>query len=452
MAESYDLILKGGTVVNHDGEGVRDLAVRDGRIAAIGAVGSSAAEAIDCRGLHVLPGVIDSHVHFREPGLTHKEDLESGSRGAVLGGVTAVFEMPNTEPTTTSAAALADKVARAHHRMHCDFAFYIGATRDNTVELAALERLPGACGVKVFMGSSTGSLLVEDDEGVRSILKTVRRRAAFHSEDEYRLRERMPLRVAGDPRSHPVWRDAAAALICTQRLIRLARETGARVHVLHVTTREEIAFLAAHKDVASAEATPAHLTLAAPDCYERLGTLAQLNPPVRDAGHREGLWRGLDQGVIDSIGSDHSPHTREEKAHAYPQTHSGMTGVQTLVPVMLDHVSAGRLTLARFVDLTSAGPARLYGVARKGRIAAGYDADLTIVDLKRRETISSRWIASRSGWTPYEGMPVTGWPVGTVVRGRRVMWQGELVTPSQGEAVRFAEALQPVAKAEFSPT
>ena len=447
MAASHDLILKGGTVVNHDGEGVRDLAIANGRIAAIGDVAGPAAEVIDCRGLHVLPGVIDSHVHMREPGLTHKEDLETGSRAAVMGGVTAVFEMPNTEPATTSAEALADKVKRAHHRMHCDFAFYVGATRENMHRLAGLERLPGACAVKVFMGSSTGSLLIEDDDGVRAVLKANRRCAAFHSEDEYRLRERTHLRVEGDPSSHPVWRDAAAALMCTQRLIRLARETGKRVHVLHVTTKEEIDFLARHKDVASAEATPTHLTLAAPDCYERLGTLAQLNPPVRDAAHREGIWRGIAQGVIDSVGSDHSPHTLEEKSHRYPKTHSGMTGVQTLVPVMLDHVNAGRLSLARLVDLTSAGPARLYGIARKGRIAAGYDADLTLVDLKRRETITNRWIASRAGWTPYDGVTVTGWPAGTFVRGRKVMWQGELVTPGQGETVAFAETLAPATAA-----
>ena len=442
MAETYDLILKGGTVVNHDGEGARDLGIRAGRFAAIGDLSrASAGEVIDCKGLHLLPGVIDSHVHFREPGLTQKEDLESGSRGAVLGGVTAVFEMPNTDPTTTTAVALADKVKRAHHRMHCDFAFYVGATRENTPDLGELERLPGAAGVKVFMGSSTGSLLIEDDDGVRAVLKAIGRRAVFHSEDEYRLRERMKLRVEGDPRSHPIWRDATAALICTQRLIKLARETGRRVHVLHVTTKEEAAFLADHKDVASAEATPAHLTLEAPGCYERLGTLAQLNPPIRDAGHREGLWRGLAQGVIDSIGSDHSPHTREEKAQLYPKSHSGMTGVQTLVPIMLDHVNAGRLSLARLVDLTSAGPARLFGIACKGRIAAGYDADLTVVDLKRRETITGRWIASRAGWTPYDGVTVTGWPVGTVIRGHKVMWDGSLISSAKGERVRFMETL-----------
>jgi len=442
MAETYDLILKGGTVVNHDGEGVRDLGIRAGKFAAIGDLSrASAGQTVACRGLHLLPGVIDSHVHFREPGLTHKEDLESGSRGAVLGGVTAVFEMPNTDPTTTTAETIADKVRRGHHRMHCDFAFYAGATRENTRHLGELEMLPGVCAVKVFMGSSTGSLLIEDDEGVRAVLKTTRRRAAFHSEDEYRLRERMHLRVEGDPRSHPVWRDAQAALMCTQRLIALAHETGKRVHVLHVTTMEEAEFLAGHKDVATAEATPAHLTLEAPGCYERLGTLAQLNPPIRDAAHREGLWRGLAQGVIDSVGSDHSPHTREEKSHPYPKTHSGMTGVQTLVPLMLDHVNAGRLSLLRFVDLTSAGPARVFGIAGKGRIAAGYDADVTVVDLTRRQTITDAWIASRAGWTPYAGMSVTGWPVGTFVRGHRVMWDGDLTAPAQGERVRFLETL-----------
>ena len=442
MAETFDLILKGGTVVNHDGAGVRDLGIKDGRFAAIGDLGqASAGETVDCRGLHVLPGVIDSHVHFREPGLTHKEDLESGSRGAVLGGVTAVFEMPNTVPTTTDADALADKVKRGHHRMHCDFAFYVGATRENTSDLGELERLPGACAVKVFMGSSTGSLLIEDDAGVRAVLNAISRRAAFHSEDEDRLRERMNLRVEGDPRSHPIWRDAQAALICTQRLIKLAHETGKRVHVLHVTSKEEAAFLASHKDVATAEATPAHLTLAAPGCYEKLGTFAQLNPPIRDASHQAGLWNALAQGVIDNVGSDHSPHTREEKSHVYPKTHSGMTGVQTLVPLMLDHVNAGRLSLQRFVDLTSAGPARVFGIAQKGRIAAGYDADITVVDLKRRETITDAWIASRAGWTPYNGMTVTGWPVGAFVRGHKAMWEGDLTMPSQGERVRFLETL-----------
>ena len=449
MPDQHDVILAGATVVNHDGEGIRDLAIRGGRISAIGTLNPGhAAATIDCRGLHVLPGVIDTQVHFREPGLLHKEDLESGSRSAVMGGVTAVFEMPNTAPPTTDEDALADKVRRAHHRMHCDFAFFIGATRENTGELAALERLPAAAGVKVFIGSSTGSLLVEDDESVRDVLRVINRRASFHCEDEFRLRERRHLRRDNDPRSHPVWRDDLAALTATQRLIRLARETGKRVHVLHVSTMQEIEFLKAHKDVASVEVTPHHLTLEAPDCYDRLGTRAQMNPPVRDGDHRAGLWHGVAQSIVDILGSDHAPHTADEKAKPYPQSPSGMTGVQTLVPVMLDHVSAGRLTLQRFVDLTSVGPARLFGIASKGRIAVGYDADLTVVDLRRRQIITDEWIGSRAHWTPYHDMAVTGWPIGTFVRGHRVMWEGELVSPAEGEAVRFVESLSPAGAVE----
>jgi dihydroorotase len=441
MANAYDLILTGGTVVNHDGEGVRDIGVRAGRIVEIGDLSrADAGERIDCRGLHILPGVIDSQVHFREPGLEHKEDLESGSRAAVLGGVTAVFEMPNTKPLTTSGETLADKVRRATGRMHCDFAFWVGGTRDNAPHVGELESLPGAAGIKVFMGSSTGDLLVEDDAGVFSILKNTRRRAAFHSEDEFRLRERLGERVDGDPSSHPVWRDELTAMMSTHRLVSIARRARARIHVLHISTREEIAFLADHKDVATCEATPHHLTLSS-DEYARLGTLLQMNPPVRGAAHRDGIWRGISQGIVDVLGSDHAPHTLEEKAAPYPKSPSGMTGVQTLVPIMLDHVNSGRLTLQRFVDLSSHGPNRIFGIARKGRIAAGYDADFTIVDMKRRATIRNEQAGSKAGWTPYHGREVTGLPVGTIVRGKRVMWEAEIVASGQGKPVVFSEAL-----------
>ena len=441
MAQTFDLILSGGDLVNHDGRGQRDIGVIGDTIAAIGDLSrASAGETIDCRGLTVLPGVIDTQVHFREPGPVHKEDLETGSRAAVIGGVTAVFEMPNTNPLTTGEPELADKVSRAKNRMHCDFAFWVGGTHENVKDIAELERLPGAAGIKVFMGSSTGSLLVEDDDGVAKILGATRRRASFHSEDEYRLNERKPLRVEGDPTSHHVWRDVTAALQCTQRLVRIAREKRAIIHVLHVSTGEEIEFLAAHKDIASVEVTPHHLTLSSDD-YTHLGTKLQMNPPVREKHHRDRIWQGVADGVADILGSDHAPHTLEEKAKPYPASPSGMTGVQTLVPCMLDHVAAGRTTLERFVDMTSAGPARLFGIARKGRVAVGYDADFTIVDLKRRETIRDSWIASRAGWTPYDGKDVVGWPVGTIVRGARVMWQGEVVTPSRGAAVRFHAAL-----------
>lgn len=429
------LILKNGTVVNQDGTTQRDIAVLNGRVAGFGA-SFKAAETLDCRNLHIMPGVIDSQVHFREPGLTHKEDLETGSRAAVMGGVTAVFEMPNTNPTTTSAAALSDKVSRAQHRMFCDFAFYVGGTRENVDEISALERLPGSAGIKVFIGSSTGDLLVEDDAGLEAIISKLSRRAAFHSEDEFRLRERVKYQMPGDAASHPIWRDVEAARLCTERLIRIARKYNKRIHVLHISTAEELPLLAAARDLASVEVTPNHLTLSSDD-YARLGTKLQMNPPVREGRHREALWAAINSGLVDVLGSDHAPHTLEEKAKPYPSSPSGMTGVQTLVPMMLTHVNAGKLSLERLVDLTSHGPQRIFNIKNKGRIAEGYDADFTIVDLKRTETITNKWIESRSAWTPYDGVKVQGWVVGTYVRGRPAMWQGEIAQKAFGEAVTF---------------
>jgi dihydroorotase len=442
LAETFDLIVRGGVVVNHAGIGEADVGVRAGKIAAVGALtGASAGEVFDARGLTVLPGVIDSQVHFREPGLEWKEDLETGSKAAVLGGVVAVFEMPNTEPTTTDADALADKLGRAAGRMHCDHAFWMGGTHENAAWLGELERLPGCCGVKVFMGASTGTLLVPDDEGVAAILRHINRRAAFHSEDEYRLAERRPLARQGDWTSHPEVRDAASALRSTERLVGLASGLGKRVHILHVTTAEEIAFLAGHKDVATVEITPQHLTLTAPQDYERLKGFAQMNPPIRDAHHQRGLWRGIAMGVADVLGSDHAPHTREEKARPYPASPSGMPGVQTLLPIMLTHVADGRLTLERLVDLTSHGPQRIFGLADKGRLAEGFDGDLTLVDLKARRTIRDEDMASRAGWTPFDGFEAKGWPMATIIRGKIVMRDGVVTAPHQGAPVRFLETL-----------
>jgi dihydroorotase len=439
-SDSFDVIVKGGTVVNQDGVGVRDIGIRGGRIAGLGQLGSAKAdEIIDAKGLTVLPGVIDTQVHFREPGLDHKEDLATGSRAAVLGGVTAVFEMPNTKPLTITDDTLADKVRRARGRMLCDFAFYVGGTRETIEDIPALETLESSAGIKVFMGASTGDLLVEDEPSLDRIIARISRRAAFHSEDETRLRARAGLRQHGNAASHPVWRDVEAAMIATTRLVGLAEKYRKRVHVLHISTGEEIAYLRDHKEWASVEVTPHHLTLVAPECYERLGTYAQMNPPVRDDSHRQAIWAGIADGTVDVLGSDHAPHTREEKDHPYPESHSGMTGVQTLVPTMLDHVNAGRLSLARFVDLTSAGPQRLFGIRNKGRIALGYDADLTIVDMGRTATITNAWIASKCGWTPYDGKSVKGWPVGTFVRGHKVVWDGAVVDTPRGEAVRFFE-------------
>ncbi|TVQ52138.1 MAG: dihydroorotase [Rhodobacteraceae bacterium] len=438
---TYDVIVAGGTVVNQNGAGRADVGVRAGRVAAIGDLSrASAGERIDATGLHVLPGVIDSQVHFREPGSEAKETLETGARAAVLGGVTAVFEMPNTSPATITPEALADKVARGRARMACDFAFWFGATATNAETLVEAERLEGCAGIKVFMGSSTGDLLVDETEAVRRVLGHGRRPVAVHSEDEARLRARAGLRVPGDPSSHPVWRDAEAARMNTERLIRLARETGRRVHVLHISTADELPLLEAAKDIVTCEATPHHLTFDGDEAYARLGTYLQMNPPVRGAAHRDAIFEALRQGLFDVIGSDHAPHLRAEKDRPYPESPSGMPGVQTLVPVMLTHVAEGRLTLERFVDLTSHGPQRVFGIAGKGRIAVGWDADFTIVDLAARRVIEDAWIASICGWTPYAGMTAKGWPVMTVIRGRLVMAEDEILLPTGGAPVRFLDA------------
>ena len=442
MSDGFDLVLRGGTVLTPSGPLRCDVGVRGGQIAGFGDF-PQARRIEDVGGLHVLPGVIDSQVHFREPGATHKEDLASGTAAAALGGVTAVFEMPNTNPPTTSQAALEAKWQAAAGRLWVDAASYIGAEPGNAEQLPALERLAGVCGVKMFMGSSTGSLLVADDADVARVLASGCRRIAVHCEDEALLSERRPLaEQAAGPHAHPLWRDEQTALRATQRLIRMAEAVGRRVHVLHVTTAAEMTFLADHHRVATVEVTPQHLTLAAPDCYDRLGTLAQMNPPIRDAHHRDALWRAVAGGLVDVIGSDHAPHTIEEKNAPYPDSPSGMPGVQTLVPVMLDHVHGGRLSLARFVDLTSAGPARVFGISAKGRIAPGFDADFTVVDLAARRTINNADMASRCGWTPFDGMRVTGWPMMTVVRGHVVMRDGELLGAPIGRAVEFLETMK----------
>jgi dihydroorotase len=433
---TFDLKLTGGTVHLPSGPAQVDVGVRDGKIVAIGASGD-AGETIDCTGLDVLPGVIDSQVHFREPGLEAKEDLESGSRAAVLGGVTAVFEMPNTKPNTDSADAVNDKLARAKDRMWCDHAFYVGATNRNAEHLAELERMPGTAGVKIFMGASTGDLLVSDDANLARVLASGHRRVAIHAEDEFRMNDREGERVTGDPSSHPVWRDDESAILATRRILKLAREARRRIHVLHVTTPAELELLGQHKDIATCEVTPQHLTLAGEDAYPRLGTYAQMNPPIRSAAHRDGLWHWLNQGVPDVLGSDHAPHTIEEKAKPYPASPSGMPGVQTLLPLLLDHVAKGRTTLQRLIDLTSAGPQRVFGLVGKGRIAVGYDADFTVVDLKTQWTVEEDWLASRCGWSPFTGDQLTGKPIGTIIRGRQVMWDGQLANSAHGRPVRF---------------
>jgi dihydroorotase len=447
-APSFDLVVSGGTLVNHAGRTRTDIGISQGRFAAFGDLREAKSAArFEARGLTILPGVIDTQVHLREPGTEHKEDLATGTASAALGGVTAIFEMPNTKPSTTTVAALQDKLARAAGRAWVDHAFYMGGCAENADQLAELERIPGCSGVKVFMGSSTGSLLVGDDATLERVVKAIRRRMAVHCEDEARLVARRALIPAQGATAHlhPVWRDEQTALLATTRLVELARRHGKRVHVLHVTTAEEMAYLRQHRDVASVEVLANHLTLAAPECYDRLGTYAQMNPPIRDERHRAALWAAVADGTVDVVATDHAPHTRAEKDAGYPNTPSGMPGVQTLVGLMLDHVAKGRLSLERLVDLTSAGPQRLFGLAGKGRVACGYDADLTIVDLAAQHTISDAEMATKVGWTPFAGMTVSGWPQATIIRGQVVMRDGQLLGSASGRPLRFTECLPPQA-------
>jgi dihydroorotase len=436
----FDLWLKNATCVLPDQTAPAHIGIKNGQINAIDLDDTHSAEqVIDLNGLHLLPGVIDSQVHFREPGLTHKEDLQTGTRGAVLGGVTSIFEMPNTTPPTSTPEALEEKFRLAQGRAWCNHAFFIGATAENADHLNELEILPGCCGVKIFMGSSTGTLLVSEDESLRRCLQSGRRRMAIHAEDESRLKERKAL-LGENPhvRLHPFWRDEETAFLATKRILALARETHRPLHILHVTTAQEMAFLKTQKDIATVEVTPQHLFFAAPDCYDQLGTLAQMNPPIRDASHRAALWKALNDGTVTVIGTDHAPHTLEEKAKPYPQTPSGLTGVQTLVPLLLNFVNEGRLSLEKMVELICRNPARLYNAKNKGQIYVGFDADFTVVDLKKEMTIQNSQIASRSAWTPYDGLNVKGWPVMTVIRGHMVMREGQVLGQPVGKPVLFS--------------
>ncbi len=440
----YDMIIRGGQVYL-PGQGLTgaDIGVVQGKIRTIGQLGSATCDTeLSAKGLAVLPGVIDTQVHFREPGLEQKEDLESGTRSAALGGVTAVFEMPNTKPATITAEAMADKVSRTRGRVWTDIAFYLGGVPENADQLAALEFAEGCCGIKVFHGSSTGKMLCERPEDVARVFANGHRRVALHSEADEVLSARKHIaEAAKTPHAHPEWRSVESAVRSTIRLLKLAEEVDRAVHVLHITTAEEMTLLAEARAKrgrkVTVEVTPQHLTLASPDCYDRMGTRAQMNPPVRDARHRDALWAALANGVVDVVGSDHAPHTLEEKARPYPASPSGMPGVQTLVPIMLNHVANGRLSLDRFVELTSTNAADIWGLPNKGAIYVGRDADFTLVDLNAQKKITDEWIGSRAGWTPFADEVVTGWPMATVVRGHLVMRDAEVLGSPIGTTLTF---------------
>ncbi|AQS89476.1 dihydroorotase [Neoasaia chiangmaiensis] len=438
--QHFDIILRSGTIVADGAGTVADIGCRDGRIVALGDLRAAhATDIIDCRGLHVLPGIIDPHVHLRDPGDPAVETIPDGTRAAVLGGVTAVFDMPNTQDPVISAAALDRKRTIIAAEAWCDVGLYVGGTKGNIADLGMLEAEPNVCAIKVFAGSAPPANLVEDDVNLEALMRSGARTVCYHSEDEARLQARRALFGTGEPyRMHMQWRDEECAFLGTRRLMALARKTGRRAHILHVSTAEELAYMRDFKGLGTVEVLVNHLTQVGPEVYDRLGGYAIMNPPIRDRRHYEAAWAAVNAGDVDCIGSDHAPHSREAKERPWPLTAAGLTGVQTLVPIMLDHVAAERLSLHRMAQLMSSGPARVYGAVGKGRIAVGYDADFTVVDLRKTRVIEESWIASPCGWTPFAGQACTGWPIMTIVRGHTVMREDEVLDAPAGRLVSFA--------------
>ena len=444
---SFDYIFKDGKVVLPSGIVDADIGVKDGIIEEIGKIPKESASSvtdsiIDCNNLHVLPGVIDSQVHFREPGLENKENLESGMKAAAAGGVTCVFEMPNTNPLTITPEAMADKLQRASRVAWTDYAFYLGGTGRTSSNLSEWENLEGTCGIKIFIGASTGDLITPSDEEIEAVISNGKRVIAVHAEDQY-IMDRNKKEILGsstDVSMHNIWRSPESCLSATRRVVEIAKKYKRRVHILHITTAEEMEYLKMNKDVASVEVLANHLSFSAPECYERLGTLVQQNPPIREKHHQDALWRAINDNTVDILASDHAPHTLDEKAQTYPSSPSGTPGVQTLVPVMLNHVNNKKLSIERLVDLWSHGPHRIHKIHNKGQITKGYDADITLVDLNKKMTITNAQQKSRTGWTPYDGLNVKGWPVMTMIRGNVVMREDELLQPI-GQQVKFKETM-----------
>ena len=437
MSDNNSLIIKNGTCYI-DGKLVNtDITVSGGKIKSIGKADLNNHKVYEAENKIVLPGIIDTQVHFREPGSTDAEDLESGSRAAVLGGVTSLFEMPNTNPPTANLVEFEKKLKAAKNRMHSNYAFYFGATPSNTDQLSQLKNVEGCCGVKLFAGSSTGNLLVDKEADIEKVISSSDRVVSIHSEDEDIIKLRKKFIRKGDVHSHHEWRNVECAISSTRRVVKIAERYNKKIHVLHVTTKDEVDFLAMHKKNVTFETTPQHLTLYAPDCYDKLGTYAQMNPPLRGKEHYDRLWTAIKNNIVDVLGSDHAPHLKANKDKEYPDSPSGMPGVQTIFPVMIDHVNNGKLTLNQLINLMCENPCRIFGIKNKGFIKEGFDADLTIVDMKKEMIIKDEMIASKCGWTPFNNYKVKGFPVGTIVNGILVMSDGKILVESKGKPLSF---------------
>jgi dihydroorotase len=437
MSENYSLIIKNGSCYINGKLEKTDIALLDNKIKKIGKIEANDTKVFDASDKLVLPGIIDTQTHFREPGSTDREDLESGSRAAVLGGVTSVFEMPNTNPPTSNLVEFDKKLNLAKNRMHCNYAFYFGATPENVDQLSKLKDLKGCCGVKLFAGSSTGNLLVDKEADIEKVISQSDRIVSIHSEDEEILNLRKRFIKEGDVHSHPEWRNTESAISSTRRVVKIAERYNKQIHVLHVTTKEEVDFLAMHKKNVTFEITPQHLTLYAPDCYDKLGTFVQMNPPIRKKEHYDRLWTAVKNSVVDILGSDHAPHSKEDKKKKYPDSPSGMPGVQTILPIMLDHVNNEKLSLEQLIKLMCENPCKIFGIKNKGYIKEDFDADLTIVDMNKEQTIKDEMIASKCGWTPFNNFTVKGFPVATIVNGKIVMSEGKVNIEGSGQPLDF---------------
>ncbi len=432
-----DLIIKNGSCYIDKDLKNQDIGIKDNKIVEIGKISNKASEVVDAVGLTVLPGCIDTQVHFREPGSTDAEDLHSGSRAAIVGGITSVFEMPNTNPPTSNKIEFRKKLGLAKNRMFCNYAFYFGATPDNASELADLKNLEGCCGIKLFAGSSTGNLLVQHEADIEKVFQSSSKVVSVHSEDEEILNMRKKMIKEGDVLTHPLWRNEECAISSTRRIVRIAERYKKKAHILHVTTKQEIDFLSQHKGNITFEITPQHLTIFAPDCYEKLGTYAQMNPPLRDKSHYDRLWYGVRNNFLDIIGSDHAPHLKANKEKNYPNSPSGMPGVQTLMPVMLNHVNNEKLSLKQLMDFVCENPVKIFGIKNKGFIKEGFDADFTIVDMNKKILIKNKNIESKCGWSPFDNFEFKGTPVLTIVGGQIKMRDGQILGEPDGKPLFF---------------
>ena len=437
MSDNYSLIIKNGSCYINGKLENTDIALSGNKIKKIGRIDLNSSKVFDASDKLVLPGIIDTQVHFREPGSTDREDLESGSRAAVLGGITSVFEMPNTNPPTSNLIEFEKKLVLAKDRMHCNYAFYFGATPENVDQLSKLKNLKGCCGVKLFAGSSTGKLLVAKEEDIEKVISNSDRVVSIHSEDEEILNLRKKFIKDGDVHSHPEWRNNECAMSSTRRVVKIAERYNKQIHVLHVTTKEEVDFLAMHKKNVTFEITPQHLTLYAPDCYDKLGSFAQMNPPIRKKEHYDRLWTAVKNSIVDILGSDHAPHSKEDKKKKYPTSPSGMPGVQTILPIMLNHINNKKLNLEQLIKLMCENPCKIFGIQNKGYIKEGYDADLTIVDMNKEQTIKNEMMATKCGWTPFNDMTIKGFPFATIINGKTVMLNGKVISEGLGKPLEF---------------